>query len=281
MNNYLSLNLVSGKLGRLVGGGRPTFIIGEQNNVQLYILDYVKPSTYPTDSLSDAYAAEINPVNYNSQSVVLRAGTRGGASILSTSSFSNLPNSISFTTSGSATGIGTGSLPKTNTVEGNFEYSSIPLSGSTFRAILSLSNGTINTQYPTTAFSYDTSISDLESIFKVTLDGLVFEYLEAFGNPSQVSAGPIKFFQISDLSFSFYYTSIYSFIAFPIGTIFTVSIQNIDASSNYGKYGQLDFSSPSWDAIIGSKNEKEIWMEAMIGSDTVSQGVARICRKMT
>ena len=281
MNNYLSLNLVSGKLGRLAGGGRPTFILGEQNEVQLYILDYVKPSTYPSDSLSDAYASEIIPVNYNSQSVTLKAGVRGGASILSTSSFSNLPNSISFTTSGSAISSPSSTiLSKTNTVEGSFKYSSIPTSGSRFRVIFTLSDGSITKQGSTTQFSYDTSIVDLSNIFNIVLSNLVFQFVESFGNPSYISS-QIKVFQISDLSFSFYYTGNYNFTSFPSGTTFTVSIQNIDASSNYGKYGQLDFSSPSWDAIIGSKNEKEIWMEAMIGSDTVSQGVARICRKMT
>ena len=86
-------------------------------------------------------------------------------------------------------------------------------------------------------------------------------------------------FQTSDYSFSYFGTQLIS--ASYIIPAFNATLNNSSGSAYFGKYGDLDFTSSSWSSIIGTKKEVPIWMEARIGNETIAQGNAILCRKMT
>lgn len=282
MNNYLGLNLVSGKLNRVAGGGKPRFILNEQNEVQLYILDFPKPSTYPTGSLADAYAYEIIPRNFNTSNVTLNAGVRGGNVILSANSFSNLPTNLTLNASGSLSSYQAGiSSNVWQVFDLLFSVSSIPVSGSLFSITVTITRtpGAITQSFNTPAFSFENKISDIATLLGLAIDGALLR--ASSGTPITIRTSlPGIITQSSDYSYSF---NKQTELGNGSGYTFSVSytLNNISASSNPGKYGYLDFSSSSWDSVIGTKTEAQIWMEAMIGSDTIAQGNAIICRKMT
>jgi len=284
MNNYLSLNLVSGRLGRVAGGGKPRFILDEQNEVQLYVLDFPKPSTYPPDSLADAYAYEIIPRDFSGSSVTLRAGVRGGSAIISTNSFFNLPTNLALNSSANAS---------LNLVEFSFgqkvllydvffSTSSIPSSGSLFSFTVTVSatyGVTTTTRTVASAtFSLDNQLSEINKI----LDNAINVANSIISDSSNTNLAPEVgvLYQASDYAYS--YNKIINLNSADVTDVtLSVTLNNVSASSNPGKYGYLDFSSSSWDSVIGTKVETPIWMEAMIGSDTIAQGNAIICRKMT
>lgn len=293
MNNYISLNLVSGKLGRFSGGGKPRFILGEQNDVQLYFLDFNHPTTYPTDALGDAFS-EITTRNLNSETITINAGKRGDSKILSTSSFFNLPNNF-------ATGISiqqeVNVIPTLNytptddqvSFTGIISLQPIPEDSSLFR-ITSYASATkpnapsfpplqYNASLTSPYFSFNNP-SEASGIIEQNILSTTLHLCDFLSTSLPVSAPYKNISQISEYSFSFQFIYV---ISMPSGANFSLSA-SLDASkatANYGKYGYLDFSSPSWDAIIGTKNEAQIWMEAMIGDDTIAQGDAIIFRKMT
>lgn len=283
MNNYLSLNLVNGRLGRVAGGGRPKFILDEQNEVQLYVLDFPKPSTYPPDSLSDAYAYEVTPRDFSGSSVTLRAGVRGGGAIISTSSFFNLPTNISVASNSNVIYANiAGSSNKSAIYNLFFSIEPITTLGSLFSFTITFSDASTSRSVTSSNFSFQNTLSEIKSI----LDNAFFAVSSEFYFAVQSGSGGIEalssnLYQVSDYSYSFNGTQTLRGIELPSPVSFNVTLNNVNASSNPGKYGYLDFSSPSWDAIIGTKNEATIWMEAMIGSDTIAQGNAIICRKMT
>lgn len=282
MNNYLSLNLVSGKLGRIAGGGKPKFILDEQNEVQLYILDFPKPSTYPSDSLADAYAYEIIPRNFSGSSVTLKAGVRGGNSIISTNSFLNLPTNLSSSISSSINGyqIGVGGNRVNWVYISSFSLSSIPASGSLFSfTVVATRSGSTKTVI-SPLFSFDNRLSEIEYILYSSISDAVSSFIYT-GSTSVLEKTNSSLYQASDYSYSFYASELISGSSLASGPSLSITLNNVSASSNPGKYGYLDFSSPNWDSVIGSKKEALIWMEAMIGSDTIAQGNAIICRKMT
>lgn len=275
MNNYLSLNLVNGKLGRVAGGGKPKFILDEQNEVQLYVLDYPKPTTYPPDSLADAYAYEIIPRNFDSSNVTLKAGVRGSNAIISTNSFFNLPTNLVLNTNSSAQIYGS----QTAFFRCNFSYSSIPISGSLF-------SFTITVQYNSTSFTITSRSFSLENtlsqIDKIITESLGIAAVNAIGIIAINSPLPVpvsNLIQTSDYSYDYSATLTTNGLSGALSL--SLTLNNVSASSNPGKYGYLDFSSSSWDSVIGTKVETPIWMEAMIGSNTIAQGNAIICRKMT
>jgi hypothetical protein len=289
MNNYLALNLVNGKLSRVAGGGRPKFVLDEQNEVQLYVLDFPKPSTYPPSSLSDAYAYEISPRDFTGSSVTLKAGVRGGSSIVSTNSFFNLPTDIGQSASASIDNnvYFSGGDVRALTTNLFFSLSSIPSVGSLFSFTITI-NSHASVTYVTPAFSFDSSLSSIQSILTNAIFGAIIA-----SNPSATPLGTSQaselpaseiwtnsLIQVSDYSYS-YYSTILIDLSVPFTYSISVTFNNVSASSNPGKYGYLDFSSSSWDSVIGTNVEAPIWMEAMIGSDTIAQGNAIICRKMT
>lgn len=276
MNNYLSLNLVNGKLGRVAGGGKPKFILDEQNEVQLYVLDYPKPTTYPPDSLADAYAYEIIPRNFDSSNVTLKAGVRGENAIISTSSFFNLPTNLALNSSSSANDYPFGS-GFTIVYNASFNISSIPIGGSLFSVtstITSSSSATVTSSI----FSFENTLSEISGAITNAIQTSSYEAYGGLSGATPLTS--VNFFQTSDYSYSFSASQVViSGVVSPVA--FTLTLNNVSASSNPGKYGYLDFSSSSWDSVIGTKVETPIWMEAMIGSNTIAQGNAIICRKMT
>lgn len=285
MNNYLSLNLVSGKLGRVAGGGKPRFILDEQNEVQLYVLDFPKPSTYPPDSLADAYAYEIIPRDFSGSSVTLRAGVRGGSAIISTNSFFNLPTNLVLNSYSSVDAISIGGIGnKVNLVyNAFFSISSIPASGSLFSFTVTATNtfvGTNSITITSPEFSFDNKLSEIKDILYKAIS-YSFSKLVSTGSKTQLIEQKSSLYQASDYSYSFYANELYEESNVAGSLSLSVTLNNVSASSNPGKYGYLDFSSSSWDSVIGTKVETPIWIEAMIGSDTIAQGNAIICRKMT
>lgn len=275
MNNYLSLNLVNGRLGRVVGGGRPTFIMNEQNSVQMYVLDYPKPSTYPANALSDAYAFEVLPRDYNASSVTLSAGVRGGASILSTNSFSNLPTNLVLSSNSNITALEVNAGVYNVTYELNFSVLPTPILGSLFT--LSVSMGGFS--QTSVKFSFENSTSEINKIITETIQNLSFQYVGLLPGGSSTGAITGNLFQTSDYSFSYFGTQL--IIASYIIPAFNSTLNNSGGSAYFGKYGDLDFTSSSWSSIIGTKKEVPIWMEARIGNETIAQGNAILCRKMT
>lgn len=275
MNNYLSLNLVSGRLSRYAGGSRPSFIVGEQNNTQIYILDFPKPTTYPPDALGDAFAYSIESQDYNSSNLTLKAGVRGGNVIISQSSFSNLPNNINANISISYRDVYHMFSPVI--VSGSFSFSSIATQDSLYS--ISLTNyysvGGLAPSYTGISpnISFNSSISTIDSVLRTVINQATPQV--------QVDSGNI--FQSSDYSYSFSYTM----LNLPnnnghfLPNSSSISINTSQMKSNYGKYGFLDFTSPQWNTILGNKNEKEIWLEAMINGQTISQGLALINKKMS
>jgi hypothetical protein len=94
MNNYININLVSGKITRARGGGRPIFTLNESNASQFYILDYAKPSTYTSTELGDAFTQTISPVDKDANTLTINIGERIDSAIISNSSWSNLNDSV-------------------------------------------------------------------------------------------------------------------------------------------------------------------------------------------
>jgi hypothetical protein len=276
-NIYLSLNLINGRLTRLVGGGRPTFTLNELNSVQMYVLDYPKPSTYPTDALSDAYAYEILPRNFNSSSITLRAGVRGGASVLSTNSFFNLPTNLVLTTNASLSTSDINNSSQNIAYTINFSVSPIPVSGSLFSLTAAVGARDSATSG---RFSFENSISEISKIISNTIFSASVEY---FGSISASSIGQItgNLIQASDYSFSYFGTQLVTGVNLTRNPAFLASLNNVTGVSNPGKYGNLDFSSLNWNSVIGTRKEVPIWMEAMIDNETIAQGNAILCRKMT
>lgn len=286
MNNYLSLNLVSGKLGRVVGGGKPRFILDEQNEVQLYVLDFPKPSTYPPDSLADAYAYEIIPRDFSGSSVTLRAGIRGGSAIISTNSFFNLPTNLALNSNANAslnTIESSGVVRKVLLYDVFFSTSSIPSSGSLFSFTVTVSPTFSSFTYTRTVtsntFSLDNQLSEINKILDNAIN-VANSVIEDNSNATLIPEVGVLY-QVSDYAYSYSKVMDLSGIGLLSNVTLSVTLNNVSASSNPGKYGYLDFSSSSWDSVIGTKVETPIWMEAMIGSDTIAQGNAIICRKMT
>jgi hypothetical protein len=281
MNNYLSLNLVNGRLTRLVGGGRPTFILNELNSVQMYVLDYPKPSTYPTDALSDAYAYEILPRNFNSSSITLRAGVRGGASVLSTNSFFNLPTNIAITSSSNFTYFEYSSGSIQARYDLKFSVEPVPIIGSLFSFTVTFSGGSVLQSLTSPVFSFENTASQIKAIIDNTINLASYKYFFTVQSGGAVSDITSNLYQTSDYSYSFFGNQNLTFIEVPVDTQINISLNNVSASSNPGKYGSLDFSSVNWTPIIGTKKEVPIWMEAMIDNETIAQGNAILCRKMT
>ena len=286
MNNYLSLNLVNGRLGRVAGGGRPKFILDEQNEVQLYVLDFPKPSTYPPDSLSDAYAYEIIPRDFSGSSVTLRAGVRGGGAIISTNSFFNLPTNLALNSSGNTEPYALAGGGTAFTFNYFFSTSSIPSSGSIFSFTATVSaiiDGLAYTKtYTGATFSFENRLSEISGVLAQAYStAFALVQAEPATRIYEISYGELNLYQLSDYSYSFNTQGVISSASTITNLNISVTFNNVSASSTPGKYGYLDFSSPSWDSVIGTKTEAPIWMEAMIGSDTKAQGNAIICRKMT
>jgi hypothetical protein len=296
MNNYISLNLVNGRLGRFSGGGRPRFILGEQNNVQIYFLDYPKPSTYPTESLGDAFS-EITTRDFNSSNITINAGKRGDSRIISTNTFFNLPNNF-------ATGVNIQQeinivriseiqTRKQVSFSGIISLQPIPEESSLFR-ITSFGSGVglagsgtftpqpglpFNFSLTSPYFSFNNP-SEASKIIDENISNIINNTIPEL-TITRSSEQYRNISQISDYSFSFQYIYLLPIFSYTDNFSVSATIDTSRATANFGKYGYLDFSSPSWDAIIGTKNEAEIWMEAMIGSDTIAQGNAIIYRKMT
>lgn len=288
MNNYLSLNLVSGKLSKFAGGGKPKFVLNENNAVQLYVLDFPNPSTYPTASLGDAFG-ELTTRNFNSTPITINIGKRGDSKIISSSTLSNLPNNFDVAAKTLVTTTTSGDRSRVS-FSGTISVSPIPEQSSLFSLTVVGSGierwgGTSFTRTQKSPFfSFDTSFSNIEGIFLQSIAYCASETLDA-AISNFVGCTRLDFYnkviQNSDYSYSFEYTY-ETCSSTPTSSLgLSISIDSSKASPNYGKYGYLDFSSPSWDSIIGTKNEAPIWIEAMIGGDTVAQGYAIICKKMT
>lgn len=302
MNNYLSLNLVTGKLNRFAGGSKPTFTVGEQNDVQLYILDFPTPTTYPASALGDAFTYSIQAQDYDSSNVTLKTGLRGGSAIISQSSFSNLPTNINVNSSSSisATNVGAASLSATKvyiSFNGKISLTQIPTENSIFKIITTTSglkgrtSGTPNVPfsftYNSNLFSFNGSLSEIKNAFNSSLKNAFISALDETYNPTGLT--PItnvdyeNINQISDYVYSFEYsiTKDTNSLSNPYALSSSVSVDSSLAYGNHGKYGSLNFNSGQWNTILSGKNEAEIWIEAMINNQTISQGPALITKKMT
>ena len=62
-----------------------------------------------------------------------------------------------------------------------------------------------------------------------------------------------------------------------------VEINTLNLTAPYGKYGNLNFNSPAWETFLGSENEKEVWIDAALGSSpkVVAQGRAILRKKLS
>jgi hypothetical protein len=283
MNNYLSLNLVNGRLSRFSGGGRPTFTLNELNDVQIYLLDYPIPVTYPVEALGDAFS-EITTRDFNNQVLTINVGARGQNKIISTTSFFNLPTNIISSTTSNVFYINL--AEGTSTIRANydvkFSVSPTPIIGSLFSFTATFGYGGSIFSNTSAVFSFENTISEIKNILSTVIyDTAVSFYTNYDSGGSFINEFTTNLYQTSDYSFSFIGNHTMSFVTLPPTVSFNVTLNNVSASSNPGKYGSLDFSSLNWNSVIGTKKEVPIWMEAMIDNETIAQGNAILCRKMT
>lgn len=277
MNNYLSLNPVTGRLSKFAGGSRPIFTVGEQNKIQLYVIDFPKPITYPSGALSDGFSYSTESQDFNSQNITLRAGIRGGNAIISQSSLSNLPNNIIANTNVSRTFLQGSTFDVNISYQGSFDFSSIATQDSTFYLQFTQTSTPLVLQTP--KLSLNSPISQInEAIFNI-----FYSLNRSLTSVSLIASTTLSqtLNQLTDTLFSYSYEFSIHSIRFDYDATLTSTINASNMKSNYGKYGTLDFTSNQWNTILGSKNESEIWLEAMVGGQTISQGPALITKKMT
>jgi hypothetical protein len=48
-----------------------------------------------------------------------------------------------------------------------------------------------------------------------------------------------------------------------------------------GKYSNLNFNNPQWESLLGSENEKEIWIDTVLDNRVVAQGKAILRKKLS
>jgi hypothetical protein len=357
MNNYLFANIATGKLTGKRGGGSPVFTVGEQNPTQIYFLDYAKPEPingtggYPasTPPLGDAYSFSTNTVNKNSSSLIIRAGSSIGTSIINQSSWANLPSVVNgkFTGEFQPTG---GAITGSVSLNGEILLSPTPVSGvfrirtsatkwvylpyfasendvknaifQMFDSVIQFTSGELDLLDPMPIRNVDFSLPPTPpqdwiyngpsgtpstpnsfNVFPAPQDSnnsIWLQYVEfinnqerynkdiqkynneikKFNQQSTVVETPLYVSQTGD--FSFYYNIIgFTKPGVTINTSQTFEIDTSNLLAPTGKYANLDFSSPSWLTLLGSENEKEIWLDAVLDNRVVAQGKAIIRKKLS
>jgi hypothetical protein len=104
--------------------------------------------------------------------------------------------------------------------------------------------------------------------------------VKKFNQQSTLIETPLYVSQTGD--FSFYYNIIgFTKPGVTINTSQTFEIDTSTLLAPRGKYANLDFSSPSWDTLLGSDNEKEVWLDAVLDNRVVAQGRAIIRKKLS
>jgi len=144
MNNYININLVSGKITRARGGGRPIFTLNENNASQIYILDYARPSTYTSTELGDAFTQTISPVDKDANTLTINIGERIDSAIISNSSWSNLNDSV---VSNQSVTFGTSFVDSNYVFGTNNRFYQIIITTTTYDAIVSLEPSPVSGYY--------------------------------------------------------------------------------------------------------------------------------------
>jgi hypothetical protein len=80
--------------------------------------------------------------------------------------------------------------------------------------------------------------------------------------------------------------SSYSFVYRGTATFPVVPKNNAGESSSTfiatpGKFSNLDFTNPSWQSLLGSGDEVEIWIDAVLDNKVVAQGSAILRKKLS
>lgn len=320
MNNYININLVSGKITRARGGGRPIFTLNESNASQFYILDYARPSTYTSTELGDAFAQTISPVNKDANTLTINIGERIDSAIISNSSWSNLNDSV---VSNQSVTFGTSFVDTDYAGSINNTIFTYTITTTTYDAIVSLepspvsgyyyfnisysdsggaysyqnANGNIinkiipslSTSARTSILTYQSSDEDIINTLNVALASISAKSLDRIQSVIPLSEirtqnvsimQAINFVRINDFSFSFTMES--RVRLFSLGSpSFGVSFLNSNINSANGKFGSLNFNDPQWTTIIGNNNETEIWMDALLDGKVIAQGSAMLRKKLT
>lgn len=282
MNNYIFANLSNGKLSKSqAGGGKPVFTLGENNTTQIYFLDSPKPSTYPAQALGDGYSTYSNSINTNSQTLTIRAGTAIGSTILSDNTWSNLPTTITptFTFTQRLDYILIANPVLSGEIVANIQP--VPVGGSAVIQFDFAAWG--GGQKISFLFDPNAPISflreSLSNCAKLGTYGLVLV------NNSAITSIIDKITQPDDFTYLYQFTAFQeSGITSPAGIDYpsvTSTILSNTLYSAYGKYGELDFSSASWTTLLGTSNEKEIWIDVDLDGKTVAQGAAILRKKLT
>lgn len=95
MNTDIFVNMVTGKLGRTtIGQSRPVFYLGESSLVNFYFEDL--PDTGTAGQAADGYSATVDNVNVSALALSVKIGTRGGASIVTQNTWTNLSAVVAF-----------------------------------------------------------------------------------------------------------------------------------------------------------------------------------------
>jgi hypothetical protein len=358
MNNYLFANIATGKLTGKRGGGAPVFTVGEQNPTQIYFLDYAKPGSYPSSipPLGDAYSFSTNPVNKNSSSLTIRAGSSIGQSIVNQSSWANLPSVVNGTFTGEFQPTGN-SVTGAISLNGEISLSPTPVSGvfrirtsatkwvylpyfasendvknaifQMFESVIRFTDsgkldeldeipiknvdynlpptppqnwvyrGPLSPQFTADAifpsFAGNPVLGEASNFNSVWINYVEFinnqerynkdiqkynNEVKKFNQQSTLIETPLYVSQTGD--FSFYYNIIgFTKPGVTINTNQTFEIDTSTLLAPTGKYANLDFSSPSWNTLLGSENEKEVWLDAVLDNRVVAQGRAIIRKKLS
>jgi hypothetical protein len=296
MNNYIYINLSTGKISRSSGGGSPIFTIGEENPLQVYFLDYNKPPTYnsSTPPLGDPYTYTLEPINKASSNLVLRVGLKINNVISSQSNWSNLPTNISagFSASTNYT-ILTNSAAfvagdAINILSGSVSCSQQPISGS---LVCNLSTQIVQswTYEGTQIVGEATTVSSSYtlpyyfSIYEVSQMADSFASLIGLRTERGEGQNFDPYFQksvyaTSDSSYNFVYRGTARLVVIP-GTTNAFGTHTFIATP--GKFSNLDFTNPAWQSLLGSGDEVEIWIDAVLDNKVVAQGAAILRKKLS
>lgn len=295
MNNYIYANLSTGKISRSNSGGIPIFTIGEQNPIQVYFLDYNKPATYNSSipPLGDPYTYTLEPVNKASSSLIIRLGNKIDSEISSQSTWSNLPTNINFSFGATISDIATSPNTSIKILNGFVNCSQQPIIGAaecSFTVFVISGVGT-NSTLITSGLETTYTLPYFFSIYDVTQMADSFASLVGIRTNSTInsySSEPDPFqgkavYQTSDSSYAFSYRG-NSTIRLAVDPLTGNPSQSTSTSTFVaasGKYSNLDFTNPAWETILGSNDETEIWIDAILDNKVVAQGPAILRKKLS
>ena len=278
MNQAIICNLVSGKIGRsALFNRRPTFYLGQSSDVTVYF-EGLPPARSVGDHV-DGYASSAN-VDRSEKECTILIGERGQAPITTTVTDTALEQSIDVTQAFS-----NGKLV--------FSFFPTPVSGNF--AIEATISSLVNPVSPAHSHSDEARTTETVTIFADAVEADIEDAIVAMIHEKiimdldiGVAASIAPTVRAQALGVNEYEV----FVAIPDivytkpddGTVFlrtfTVDALAVKNSGGgvaslkgpFGKFGALAFTDAAFATLLGTENEKALWMEIMLDSQTVAAG---------